>query len=198
MSREATNCGDFLEVGGAGKNHERVGGVAGGDLDDFLGLLAGELLIERLDFLGQFRGVDVFQDDGADDDVVVLFHVEGGDEGGGGGQIVVVVGHDHEIGAVIGDDDGILGKDAFDLVGEIGGGEVLEGKDLDEALTAAGNRFFRRAHQFGGEIHFGLLVGRDDEDGGGGFDGGEAFHAQGAIDHGDGFLAGDFFDDRQW
>ena len=78
---------DLLEVGRAGKDHQRVGGVAGGNFDQLLGLLAGELLVEGLDLLGKVQGAEVFQGDYPHDDVVVLVHVQGVDQPGGGGHV---------------------------------------------------------------------------------------------------------------
>ena len=97
-SREFLN---LLEIGGAGKNHEGVGVVAGRDFDEFLGLLAGQFLEKRLDLLGQFLGVDMLQVDRPQNDILVFCNVQGRDQPGGGGQIVVVIGYDHQIGPLV-------------------------------------------------------------------------------------------------
>ena len=76
------------------------------------------------------------------------------DQPGGGGQIVVVIGHHHEIGPVVGDHHRLLGKNAFDFLGEIRGRQVVEGKNLDQTLAAAGNRRVRRPRQFGTRFIF--------------------------------------------
>ena len=128
---------DFFEVGCAGKNHQRVGRIACRNFNDFLGLFARELLVKRLNLLGQLRGVDILQIDHAHNDIVIFFHIQCVDQRFGGGQIVVVIGDDQEIGPVIRHHHRLLGKDAFDFLGEICGRQMLQGKNLDQTLAAS-------------------------------------------------------------
>ena len=59
VSRETANFSISLKLAALERTMQRVGGVAGGDFDEFLGLLAGQLLVEGLDLLGQVLRVDI-------------------------------------------------------------------------------------------------------------------------------------------
>jgi len=179
---------DGGEVGFAGEDDEVVGAFVGGDLDG-IGALAAELLVKGGEFLGEVLGTDVTDRDDPDGTVTGAIGVEGLDEVVGEVQSVVVISDDELVAAVIDVDGGLVGEDGFDLVADIGGGGVAEVEDLDEALATGGDRADIGIDEFG--LHLGFATFRDDEDGVGGFDGGEAFEGEGAIDEADGVALGD-------